>query len=145
MVHYLPSYATLLCCEGEGGRRRSKHVLRGCLHDVQAAVANEKLDISKAKCVVGVGPGIFTGPQQKEESDDNHVRDRLAATRPCSTEGHSQDVVDHLYRNGFYPRRRGIRFGVGAELALDPKIDPTDRVFADVLGPHAGERLAHRT
>jgi hypothetical protein len=54
-------------------------------------------------------------------------------------------MVDNLYWNRFHPRRRGIRFGIGAELSLDPKIDPADFIFADVFGPHAGERLAHRT
>jgi hypothetical protein len=52
-------------------------------------------------------------------------------------------MVYHLDWDGLDPVWRGVNPGVGLQLALDPKIDPTLVILANVFGPHAGERLAH--
>ena len=106
---------------------------------------DEELDVAQGeRSSVGGAAGVLAGAEEVEEGDDGHIGNGLEGGIVGLRGSDAEGVVDEANRDGFYPIRWGVGLGVRAELALEAEVECADGGFAEVPGPHAGERLADR-
>ena len=148
MVDHLTTDPALLGGEGEGGSSSGKHVSRRGGEEDEALGAKEQLDIGEGE---GSGlfffgsAGVFPRLQEEKEGNHSHIHGGLYGRTVGIVGRDAEGMVQELDGHRFYTVRRGVGFGIGAQLSLDAEVDGAQRVLPDVLGPQAGKRLAHGT
>jgi hypothetical protein len=139
----LASDAIFLVSEGEGDKRSRMELSLGGSEQIETTLANEKLDIREAeRCSIGGRGGVFARPEEKKESQRNHVGNGQVAVGG-SGESHKHDVLNDGYRDGFDSIGRRVVSAVGAELTLETEVNVALGVFAGVDGPQTSERLSN--
>ena len=91
----------------------------GRCESVQAAVADEQLEVPEGKGRVSEGvAGILPRTQEEKERDGGHISEGLNGRRRRGRRGNGKGVEQDLDGNRFYAVGRGVGFAVGLELAL---------------------------
>ena len=67
------TFAILLVVEGEGGVGGAVQVRLGCGVGVEFVVPDGEGNVAQTQWMVVIGFAIFTGAQQEEEGDPNHL------------------------------------------------------------------------
>jgi hypothetical protein len=93
-----------------------------------------------------LGAHVLSGTHEKEETDGTDVgASREAGIVVGCGVGQTENMLDDGDREGLDTVGGRIFTAPALELLLETVVELAQRVETDVVGPQAGERLAHRT
>ena len=113
----LAAHTVLLCGEGESGEVDKGQLSQGAGESVDAAVADEELNVAKAEGVAFRRAAVFARPEQPEEPHVGEVTDSEAGGI-TGKNGELADVVKEAERERFYAVGWRVLLGVAAELPV---------------------------